>query len=745
MEKNKDIRIGIIYIAIGIYDDFWKDFYPSCQCYFCADAHKGFEVFTDSLRLQKMNIDNVFWHPVKDRGFIYNVSAKSEFICSIASRLKEKYDYIFFLNGNFKFVEPIHSSEVIPLKKNDYITALSFDFYKNKTCDELPYDRNPKSLAYMKPGTGKYYYQGGFYGGRTSEILQMSDWIKKRIEIDLSKKVIARWHDESYVNKYLSNLNPRILNETYAFVEGNMEFRSHKNVVLDKKKYLGDKLDRYKDLSIDNTVSFLLDEKLNIHKIGIVKTQGRLGNQLFQYAYLLYLVKKYGNNMDFYLYPNKKENLSDCFPLIDLHSLPEKLKRSIAGMNPKQVENIEECEISCFQKTTEPQKALTIYSGYWQCHCYADEVMNELKKYLVWNDECLCETYRVYRNKMRASCSVSIHIRRGDYQSNRNKDVYGSICTLDYYRKAIRKIKSILVDEITFYIFTDDPEWVQKHFSIKKCILVEKPVNVADWQDMCLMSSCKHHIIANSSFSWWGAWLGENPQKIVIAPSSWYSGMLAPDILPNTWIRIPVGKFCTLNRRLSSHLLFNKIMTNQQMPYWNEMTLIIYYFQLSKGNRNPYYRKEANRRLDELLKYLGSIVTILELIKVCQGLVYLYNKHFIAGKSNEIFGVLDNHLESRMSLCNNENLIEMAEYFKLRLKGYKGRNSVNFRVEEILCRIMRRLWQEKSNLSVIEKEKIFSLLHNRSFRNFAFECADELFMFCLRSMDISRLLKSEEV
>ena len=565
MGKNKHTRIGIIYIAIGIYDEFWKDFYPSCQCYFCPDAHKGFEVFTDSSRLQKMNLENVIWHPVKDRGFIYNVSAKSEFICKIANRLKEKYDYVFFLNGNFKFVEPIYSYEVLPSKENDYITALSFDFNKNKTSDELPYDRNPECLAYMEPGTGKYYYQGGFYGGRTSEILQMSDWIKQRIEIDLSKKVIARWHDESYVNKYLSNYNPRILNETYAFVEENMKYRPHKNVVLDKKKYLGNKLDKYKDLSIDNTVSFLLDEKLNIHKIGIVKTQGRLGNQMFQYAFLIYLLKIYGNIVDFYLYPNKEENLSDCFPMIDLHRLPEKLKNSISGMNPKQVEKIEENEISCFQKTTEPQKALTIYSGYWQSHGYVDEVINELKESFVWNDECLCETYRMYRNKMRTSCSISIHIRRGDYHSNKNKDVYGSICTLNYYRKAIRKIKNLLADKVTFYIFTDDPEWVHTHFSINNCILVEKPENVADWQDMCLMSSCKHHIIANSSFSWWGAWLGENPEKIIIAPDSWYSGISTPDILPETWIRIPVGNVFDMNRRLSSHLLFNKIKTSQHI------------------------------------------------------------------------------------------------------------------------------------------------------------------------------------
>lgn len=745
MGKNENIRIGIIYIAIGIYDEFWKDFYPSCQCYFCPDTHKGFEVFTDSLRLQKMNLKNVFWHPVKDKGFIYNVSAKSEFICAIADKLKEKYDYIFFLNGNFKFVEPILSIEVIPSEENDYITALSFDFNKDKTPDELPYDRNPQCLAYMEYGEGRYYYQGGFYGGRTLEILQMSDWIRQRIETDLSKKIIARWHDESYVNKYLSNYNPRILNETYAFVEEHMEFRPHKNIVLDKKKYLGEKLDNYKDLSIDNTISFLLDEKLNIHKIGVVKTQGRLGNQMFQYAYLLYLRKKYGNTMDFYLYPNNEENLSDSFPFIELYRLPEEFKISIAKMNPKQAEKIEESEISCIQEVVEPQKALTVYSGYWQCHGYADEVMAELKESFVWNDESLCDTYQMYRDKMRTSCSISIHIRRGDYQSNKNKDVYGSICTLSYYRKAIRKMKELLGNEITFYIFTDEPEWVQTYFSINDCVLVEKPKNIADWQDMCLMSSCKHHIIANSSFSWWGAWLGENSEKIVIAPEVWYSGLSTPDLLPETWIRIPVGNVLDMNRRLSSHLLFKKIMTTQQMPYWDEMTHIIYYFHLGKRNRNTYYRKEANQKLDELLNHLGAIITIIEFIKVCQGLVFLYNKHFISGNPNEIFGVLDDYLGSKISSCSNDNLIEMAEYFKLRLKGYKGKNNASFKLKEMLYDVLKRLWQEKSSLSDIEKDKIFTLLQNRSFRNFASEYADELFMFCLRSMDISRLLKSEDV
>ena len=73
--KISKTRIGIIYLAIGIYDEFWKEFYPSCEKFFCPDAHKGYEVFTDSKRLMEQNISNVTFHPVKNKGFIRNVGS----------------------------------------------------------------------------------------------------------------------------------------------------------------------------------------------------------------------------------------------------------------------------------------------------------------------------------------------------------------------------------------------------------------------------------------------------------------------------------------------------------------------------------------------------------------------------------------------------------------------------------------------------------------------------------------------
>lgn len=140
-----------------------------------------------------------------------------------------------------------------------------------------------------------------------------------------------------------------------------------------------------------------------------------------------------------------------------------------------------------------------------------------------------------------SSCnSVSIHVRRGDYLNEINRAVFGNICTLDYYSKAIAAIQKEISDP-HFYIFSDDVSWVKENLKI------DSPVTFVDFnkgensfEDMRLMSLCRHNIIANSSFSWWAAWLNENPSKKVFAPSKWINdpGCVVEDVIPKTWKRI---------------------------------------------------------------------------------------------------------------------------------------------------------------------------------------------------------------
>ena len=113
---------------------------------------------------------------------------------------------------------------------------------------------------------------------------------------------------------------------------------------------------------------------------------------------------------------------------------------------------------------------------------------------------------------------------------------FAGVCTPEYYEKAIAYIAT-KISSIQFYVFTDDPEWVNANFEIENAIYVQHNTGSDSWQDMYLMSQCKHNIIANSSFSWWGAWLNSNPSKIVIAPTKWWRLFEKDDVVPDEWIR----------------------------------------------------------------------------------------------------------------------------------------------------------------------------------------------------------------
>lgn len=135
---------------------------------------------------------------------------------------------------------------------------------------------------------------------------------------------------------------------------------------------------------------------------------------------------------------------------------------------------------------------------------------------------------------------VSIHIRGGDYiTSKKDNALFGNICTSNYYKNAIEHIKNSLKDPI-FLIFTNDKDYAVQLLNGESFQIVDWNNGKESFRDMYLMSLCKHNIIANSSFSWWGAWLNQNDSKIVIAPNRWFndSGIDQNDITPNNWIKV---------------------------------------------------------------------------------------------------------------------------------------------------------------------------------------------------------------
>ncbi|MBS4062401.1 MAG: alpha-1,2-fucosyltransferase [Bacteroidetes bacterium] len=178
--------------------------------------------------------------------------------------------------------------------------------------------------------------------------------------------------------------------------------------------------------------------------------------------------------------------------------------------------------------------------GYWQSEKYFDDIRPILLKDFSLKSEPDENNVKLLKNISTAN-SVSIHFRRGDYVSNPLTNQIHGVCNIEYYQKAIEFINHKVKDPVAF-IFSDDIEWAKKNFKTNiPIIFVDKNTSNLS-EDFRLMSACKHNIIANSSFSWWGAWLNGNPDKIVIAPEKWFADVEknkeTVDLVPEKWIRI---------------------------------------------------------------------------------------------------------------------------------------------------------------------------------------------------------------
>lgn len=176
------------------------------------------------------------------------------------------------------------------------------------------------------------------------------------------------------------------------------------------------------------------------------------------------------------------------------------------------------------------------FSGYWQSESFFPDVMEDIRKTYVFQN--IDNDNRQKAMQIREKNSVSLHIRRGDYIG---MDLYANCCTEEYYSKALRQITNH-IDAPYFYVFSNDPFWADdfmESFHVDYEV-VSMNQGKKSYQDMFLMSSCKHNIIANSSFSWWGAWLNSNPFKIVIAPRKWYQDKATTysHIVPDSWIKL---------------------------------------------------------------------------------------------------------------------------------------------------------------------------------------------------------------
>ncbi len=287
---------------------------------------------------------------------------------------------------------------------------------------------------------------------------------------------------------------------------------------------------------------------------------GGMGNQMFQYATARALSNKLGLplklDLSFLLERTSKEN----FTYRDFELGNFNIKEDIASDKEIRYYNIRNRlyklfiqkilgnesvvyyheKLSAYNSSFEKLNSNTYLEGYWQTEKYFKQIRPLLLREFAFK-EPPNEVNSGLLESINNQKSVSVHIRRGDFISNKAINKYHGICDIDYYSKAIKEIVS-KVSSPTFYFFSDDIEWVKFNFKDIgfDCKFVSNNTGSNSFEDMRLMSACKHNIIANSSFSWWGAWLNSNSEKIVVAPVQWFSKaeIDSKDLVPADWIKI---------------------------------------------------------------------------------------------------------------------------------------------------------------------------------------------------------------
>lgn len=278
-----------------------------------------------------------------------------------------------------------------------------------------------------------------------------------------------------------------------------------------------------------------------------------LGNQMSQYAF--FLQKKHVNNKKntYYmmtdsdhqgfelekLYGIKIRRNYILFKLYCIAIDPKYrlIKKILDLIIPGGINIIKEDKSYNFnKKNLFPHKGINFYSGGWHSEKNFLDIKDQLYQIFKFPDINDAE-FNVYKKNIEDCNSISLHIRRGDYLKKSTEWDFSNVCTEDYFKKAIAFIKQH-VSNPEFYIFTDDLDYAMENYNKDHFHIVDINRGNNSWRDLYLMSICKHNIMANSSFSWWGAWLNKNPDKIVLHPKRFLRNYPTQDFYCENWITI---------------------------------------------------------------------------------------------------------------------------------------------------------------------------------------------------------------
>lgn len=274
---------------------------------------------------------------------------------------------------------------------------------------------------------------------------------------------------------------------------------------------------------------------------------GGLGNQMFQYAtaYRLALnmntelvlntsALKYDTKRSFGLKPFWINNQVIDFNIQEA----SRLKKYVYGI-PTKTNRYKEQEEFVYDPNLILLKGHYHISGYWQNPAYFEDIREVISS--VFSLRSISLDFVKMRLAVREMPSLSLHVRRGDFIGNPSINSIHDVCDIHYYINAIETFRQLFgTDQHSLFVFSDDPYWCRQHFAHYKNVHFVK--SLTDAEELILMSECHHNITANSTFSWWGAWLNKNPDKIVITPETWLKNcdLKYQNLLPEKWVKLGV-------------------------------------------------------------------------------------------------------------------------------------------------------------------------------------------------------------
>lgn len=295
----------------------------------------------------------------------------------------------------------------------------------------------------------------------------------------------------------------------------------------------------------------------------IARLTGGLGNQMFQYAAARRLADFHGTELklDTGFLERACENCTPRPFLLKHFAITGSIAtlREVAEFEGKGESRLKYV-VSCLQRVINPScKNPQIYherffyfdplfhtlpdntylTGYWQSEKYFLDISEVIRSEFTIVRPLQGQN-KLIADQIKGTNSVSLHVRRGDFVSDANVRKRHGFCATDYYYRSLEKMVK-QIGKFHLFVFSDEPSWVSEYldFSLPVTIVAQNSSDEA-YLDLHLMSLCRHHIIANSTFSWWGAWLSSSPQKLIIAPERWFSDptLDSKDLIPPDWQRV---------------------------------------------------------------------------------------------------------------------------------------------------------------------------------------------------------------